>query len=572
VITADARLDNRTELAAKLGVSLNAAVREAGGVTDSQLILAAFGKWGDECVNHLLGDFAFAIWDPIARRLFCVRDAMGVRPFYYYHSKSLFVFASTACAVVAPGIVPRQVNNARIGDGLIRGLEGADATSSWFDNVYRLPPAHCAVLSASGLTANRYWQPNPDVELNLGSTGEYTDALKEQLTRAVERRLRCHKPVASMLSGGLDSSTIVGITRDLLRKQGDKTLTTFTGASQRGHDCRETSMSRLVIEQGGLDPVILRPSDVGRLNNRLLQVHEHLEDPFDSLWIMHRMIYLEAAARGHAVVLDGIDGDGLASLTTAYPGYLLRDGKWLTAHREIVGIKRNHGLEGITARGIYYSLFKQLLVPDFVRTLRRQMSKGHRGWHPVPGFVNSDFAESINARQRWDDMLRQVNPNAHLSLRHAHAARMTTPYLTAGIERYDRLAAICGVESRHPLLDRELVEFCISLPWNQKVHSGWSKIGMRRVAEGLLPHAVAWRRARDRIMWKFWVAWNAVNQDQFGQRVDKCLGKPRTGKYLDRSKLKKAWNSSIIEGSWERESALEALFQMEWLETYNGQN
>ena len=260
-------------------------------------------------MDHLLGDFVFAIWDGRNKRLFCARDHMGIRPFYFHLSENVFVFASSALAVVSVESVPKRVNEEQLADYLARELAGFDKVSTWFEGVRRMPPAHIAALSANGFTTRNYWQLDPETELKLSSDEEYIDALDEALTKAVKARMRSHQPVAYMLSGGLDSSTIVGTARKL--QQGSNCrLPVFSGVSENVFECGEARFSQMVINQGGLDSQFLRPSDVARFDNRLRQADHVLEDPFDAMWIMHKMIYLSAVERGSVAVMDGIDGDG----------------------------------------------------------------------------------------------------------------------------------------------------------------------------------------------------------------------------------------------------------------------
>ena len=233
-------------------------------------------------------------------------------------------------------------------------------------------------------------------------------------------------------------------------------------------------------------------------------------------------------------------------------------------------MKQNYGLEGYGVGGIYLGLLRGQFTPGFVRELKQRLFGVGKSARLPPGFIDPRFAEKIGIQKRWESQLRSSNPHKHPSLRHAHVARMTSPYLTAGIERYDRLAATCGVEARHPLLDRELMEFCISLPWQQKVNGGWSKWCMRRVAQHFLPHAVAWRSRRDQIMWKFWDAWDTLNRAEFHKQLDRLANQQSATRYLDYKGLKKACHSSIIGGSGEREVALEALIQHGWLEAWKG--
>lgn len=114
VLTADARIDNRDDLVAALDLS----DRPTSEVTDSQLILAAYEKWGTSCSEKLLGDFAFAVWDSRRQQLFCSRDPMGIKPFYYYHTAGVFAFASEIQALLCLDGVPRRLNEVKVADFL----------------------------------------------------------------------------------------------------------------------------------------------------------------------------------------------------------------------------------------------------------------------------------------------------------------------------------------------------------------------------------------------------------------------------------------------------------------------
>jgi asparagine synthase (glutamine-hydrolysing) len=133
VITADVRLDNRAELLAALNLSSRAAA-----TGDAELILLAYLEWSDRCLDRLLGDFAFAIWDPRHKKLLCARDHFGMRPFYYHHApREGFRFASDARAILVLPQVPYQVSQGRIADFLVPQLEWIDYTSTFFEHNFR---------------------------------------------------------------------------------------------------------------------------------------------------------------------------------------------------------------------------------------------------------------------------------------------------------------------------------------------------------------------------------------------------------------------------------------------------
>ncbi|MCM3901866.1 MAG: asparagine synthetase B, partial [Pyrinomonadaceae bacterium] len=195
VITTDARLDNRDELIS----NLDSSGLKVKGITDSELILAAYRQWGECCTEKLLGDFAFAIWDKRERILFCARDHFGVRPFYYYSSPTkAFVFASEMKAVFALPEVPYELNEVRLGDHLADVF--VEDESTFYRGILRLPPAHSMTVSRGRVSTRRYFALDAELEVRLGSDDEYAEAFRELFTKAVGCRLRATGPVGVMLS------------------------------------------------------------------------------------------------------------------------------------------------------------------------------------------------------------------------------------------------------------------------------------------------------------------------------------------------------------------------------------
>jgi asparagine synthase (glutamine-hydrolysing) len=202
-ITGDVRLDNRVELAQRLGRP----GLPGGTLSDGELIIAAYERWGEDCATHLLGDFAFALWDGRQRTLFCARDVFGVKPFYYHQSSDLFAFASDVDGVLSVPGVPTRLNQLRLSDYLL-ALSG-DPASTIYEDVSRLPPARTMTVNAGGASLRRYWTPDAVTELHLGSEEEYDEAFRHVLEIAVRDRMPSEHAVGAFLSGGLDSSSIV---------------------------------------------------------------------------------------------------------------------------------------------------------------------------------------------------------------------------------------------------------------------------------------------------------------------------------------------------------------------------
>jgi asparagine synthase (glutamine-hydrolysing) len=221
VVTADVRLDNRGELLDALEL---ASRRDSLG--DAALILHAYLKWGEACLDRLLGDFAFAIFDPRDQKLFCARDHFGMRPFYYHHApEQRFVFASSPQAILVLPQVPYRINEGRVADFLVPELEWIDYTSTFFEDVYRLPPGHKVTVTPAGIDVAEFWKPQPGPELGPMSDEDYEHGFLESVRCSAAgwtpaRLLRLAKtfwpPVAT---GHCPYSRQCGATMPIVRKR-----------------------------------------------------------------------------------------------------------------------------------------------------------------------------------------------------------------------------------------------------------------------------------------------------------------------------------------------------------------
>jgi asparagine synthase (glutamine-hydrolysing) len=225
-ITADARLDNRAELIEALGLR----DRREAEVTDSDLLLAAYERWGASSLDRLVGDFAYAIWDGRRRQVFCARDHFGVKPLYYYRSGKLFAFATGIHALFEVGGVRRRLNRARVA-AFLQG-DHEDKAATFFEEILRLPPAHFLTVRAEGAELRQYWRLDPTREVRRRSNEEYAEEYRALFVEAVRSRLRSALPVGSTLSGGLDSSSVASAARNLLRERGSGPLHTFSARFQ----------------------------------------------------------------------------------------------------------------------------------------------------------------------------------------------------------------------------------------------------------------------------------------------------------------------------------------------------
>ena len=211
-ITADARVDCRDELLGKL------TEREGGKhsgpiATDSDLILRAYAVWGADCVQHLRGDFAFAIWDAQQKLLFCARDHFGIKPFYYSELGELFLFSNVLDCLRQHPEMSADLNDAAIGDFLLFGLN-CDVATTTFRDIRRLPPAHCMTVSSEGLRIQRYWSAPTEGRIRYQRAEDYVEHFQILLQAAVSDRMAADR-TGILLSGGLDSGTVAATAREL---------------------------------------------------------------------------------------------------------------------------------------------------------------------------------------------------------------------------------------------------------------------------------------------------------------------------------------------------------------------
>jgi asparagine synthase (glutamine-hydrolysing) len=491
VITADVRFDNRPELMAALGDSRRLA--EAG---DGTLLLEAYLRWGDACVDHLLGDFAFAIWDPRHRRLFAARDHMGMRQLIYHHQEGrFFAFATEPRAVLQVEGVPRQLNEVRIGDYLA-DMETADATSTFFEEVYRLPPAHVLKADGRGLEIRRYWTLVPGPPLELPSDEAYAEAFLEVFTEAVRCRLRAPQgKLGSMLSGGMDSGSVVAVASRLLAEAGQGPLRTFSAVGPNPDSCIETRSIRASMTMPGLAPEVVDYSDLGRWKDDLLRLARELDEPFDAHMNLHRAVYLAAHRVGLNVMLDGVAGDTVLAHGTQ-TARLLRSGRWVQAVRDAIGEERFWG-GGRRAWRTLVQGARTAVVPQWLRRVRHWTRRGAPAWADG-GLIAPAFARRIDLAGRKASLVPSP-PRRWPSHAEERAGTITAPTLLVGRERYDRVAGAIAIEPRDPFMDLRLVDLCLRLPGSQLARDGWPKVILRRATAGRVPDAVRWRTGREHL-------------------------------------------------------------------------
>jgi asparagine synthase (glutamine-hydrolysing) len=499
VVVFDGLIWNASELrAALIGEGLRPRSR-----ADSELILGAYETWGRSFLDRVDGDFALAIWDGHRRELFCARDRLGMRPFHYHHATGeLFCFASDPEALLTLPDVPRDLNEARIADAIVGGLEGFDAESTFYQALRRLPPANIVTVSEAGLSIERYWSFVAPPILRHKSDAEYEEAFRVVLTRAVKRRLRGGDTTGAMLSGGIDSGSVVAIARRLRREEGEPPLATFSAVAPDSETCIETRSARTTAGIGHLAPHFIDYTALGDLAPELIDLTLDLPTPFDRHMTLVRAVYLAANRAGCRAILDGVGGDIVLGDGGLLP-YLLRRGRVVEAWREARGPMFLSSRRNAAAR--LYQAARAGFTPEWARSLRQ--SFGPRrvfGRDEIAAsLVAPDFAARVGLEGRFAEQQRQRSALFRPGSPEQRSRGILRPRVTAARERYEREAARLQIEPRDPFHDLHVISFCVSLPVEQLRRDGWPKSILRRAMAEEVPAEVLLRSKRTHLGWTF---------------------------------------------------------------------
>lgn len=469
ILVADARVDNRGELFDKLSRRYDPAL------SDETLIALAYRQWGERIVDHLLGDFAIAAWDPGQQALTLIRDPTGQRPLHYHRDGNRVAFASLPQGLFGLGL-PRTVDTARLA-GFVADVP-ANGLETFFAGIARVEPAQIVRIDRDGVRTRRYWDL-PAKELRLRNDVDYVEALREQLDRSTRARLRgAGALVAAHLSAGLDSGAVAATAARLLAPEGDRVLAItsapregFAGPVPRGRIADESEAAAEVAAlYPNMEQLVLRPAGASAL--------DHLDEdsrlfgqpvgfPCNNVW--WRDANAAAQARGATVMLTGELGNlSLSAGGLPVLAEFVRRGELLTWLRALVALRRN----GPRWRGLFAASFAPW-IPARLWDLLTGLSAGGRSDAP------DQLSRTAPARAGKPDP-RQRERDLRWSL-----LKLSDP----GSFRKGALLH-WGVDERDPTADRRLIEFCFSLPPAQLLGGGRTRRLARAALADRLPASI----------------------------------------------------------------------------------
>ena len=461
-ITADARIDARCELIEKLERKLNRSLSQA--TNDAELILNAYEAWGEDCVQHLIGDFAFAIWDSRSKRLFCARDHLGVRQLYYSYNENSFVAGNTLNCLRLHPHVSDKLNELAIGDFLLFGLNQEPNTTAFAD-IQKLPQAHTLIVANGNIRVQQYWKPSA-TPLRNRKPSDIIDGFLDVLSRSVGDRLRTSGAGISM-SGGLDSPSIAAIAA-----QTSINLNAYCVVYDRVFADDERTYATLVADALKIPIEFLEGDQVNQTTNR--RTMGIAPEPFDvePIFAVSDELLTRIASR-HRVALTGWDGDTL----------MVENPK----HSFAVSMRHGEVANLITdlARYVY---FRRSPPPVGLRTLLRRWRNPEWNRSPYPAWLNNNFSSRLGLHERWQQVYAE-RPPAH-PIRPVAFRMLFSPSWDSLLSRFDAGVTLLPLEVRHPLIDKRMVDYLFELaiiPWLL------DKTILREAMNGILPDAIRLR-------------------------------------------------------------------------------
>lgn len=518
VLAADLRLDNREDLTAALGLT----VRAASELSDADVLLAAYERWGEDCLSRLVGEYAFAVWDAARRRLLLARGPVNGRPLHYAYDARFFAFSTMPRGLHALEEVPRRPDEETLGRAL--DLAPSDETRTCFRNVHQVVNGSVVVVSENGVRTRNFWAP-PKHRLRLRRAEDYQEALRETLDRAVASTLRGASDVAAQLSGGLDSTSVAASAARLLAPSGGRVVAFTAVPASRGQE----GPANRIADEGDLAASVAalypnmehvrspRPdaSPLQGLDQALAYYDQPLLNLCNQVWLED--INRAASHRKLGVMLTGAMGNA----TLSYSGYdLLRD---------------------LMSRG-------RLL--RFAREARALVAAGRLSWrgvigHALPSALRPDprarlVSQSLLRADRRAQIAACERPRASPPFRGSRGLVDRAMVLRTNHAALYRKGVLAQwrVDQRDPTADLRLVEFCLATPPEQFLRDGQRSYLARQAMADRLPPQIL-NEIRKGLQGADWHRGLAADLPRLRDEVEKISRSPAAARAIDIPRLRR---------------------------------
>ncbi|MBM7560888.1 asparagine synthase (glutamine-hydrolyzing) [Fusibacter tunisiensis] len=486
---------------------------------DTEVLINAYLHWGEECVKQFNGMWSFAIWDKAKKLLFCSRDRLGEKPFYYYKDNEKIVFGSEIKQLFEYGLEPR-VNEKTLFTFLFYGIHD-HSDETFFENVFTLQGGYNMIIqleeNTSTLSINKYKYWDLDNRINNITTSfeRSAESIGNQLEKSISLRLRSDVEVGSCLSGGLDSSSVVSIATNQLKKQGYNVsnFNTFTACYDDSKEVDERYYSDMIVKESGCSNFKVKPSEK-KLKEDFEKLVWHQEEPFGSLSIFAGWCVMERVKTNNVKVL--LDGQGGDETLLGYERFYAYHLKTMLSKFEFKRFAKEFALSSKNSRLTLKDLFGYFIYFNNKNIRKKRLT------YKTSKFLNSNFSAQYKTQNIVDDMLEfksieEVQKN-ELARAIGHLLRYE-----------DRNSMAHSIEARVPFLDHTFVETAASIPNKYKLKDGWTKAVLRKYMEDKMPKEVTYRKNKlgFSVPQKKWL--DELN-DYFKETL---LDNPRSTKYFN---------------------------------------
>ncbi|HSE19653.1 MAG TPA: asparagine synthase-related protein [Pyrinomonadaceae bacterium] len=480
MLTWNGRLDNRDELIRQLSPLLQTS---QNAITDLSIVMAAYLKWERESFSRLVGDFCLALWDNRLKLLYLVRDAAGTRALKYHIDRNRIVWSTETAALL--NVCQREIDEEYIAGAMSLGpVPGLTP----YKNISSAKAAHIVTLTATGeLRSARFWKLDPAREIRYSTDEQYEEHVLHEFSEAIHCRLRSDRPVFAELSGGLDSSSIVCLADEIIRK-GEVQAQRLETVSHVFDECPTSDERRyiqLVETKRQIPNHYIRDEDFRLLAPLPNDVAIVTPNPVVLSFGLHSGICKAMDRVGARVLLSGLGGDQMfGGVYGAYPEVadLLISGRFLALHQSLRAWSK------AMKRSYPALLWKDAIVRQF--PLRLQALTNGRAAQ-LPSWYNPDFSKRMKLQERMLAKERLRSFPTH-SARDQAQGFLSTVKNISSCWRTEQF----GIDVTYPFAHRPLVEFLQAIPLDQLMRPGENRFVMRRMLAGILPDEIAKRRTK----------------------------------------------------------------------------
>lgn len=461
--------------------------------SDTETIVHAYEQYGPDCVTRFRGMFAFAIWDQRAKTLFCARDRLGIKPFYYYCDGRIFAFASEIKALLEHPAISPAVEESLLPEFLAFGYGSSDRTL--FRGIRKLMPGHHLTIEVKEgqplvPRIERYWDAPRPAHFESRSDEEWIRECRSRLEETVRMRLMSDVPLGMFLSGGVDSSAIAAI----MKRQVSTPVKTFA-VGYREEQYSELSWARQVAESIGTQhrEVVIGMED---FFNALPDLVWHEDEPI--AWPSSVSLYFvsKLAASEVKVVLTGEGSDELFGGYERYGHYLMNT-RWLSLYRAVPSSVRRSIREGIASTSMLSGTWRRKLLHTFIgREESFESLQLDNFYCAFPNGEQHRLFPGLNSSSEgiYGNVLKYWNSAAESPVLPRMLYTDIKTYLVELLMKQDQMSMACSIESRVPFLDHPFVEFAAGVPPSMKIRGGVRKYILKRAVEDLLPHDIVHRK------------------------------------------------------------------------------